>query len=67
MLDAQDERLSADGLADGIAMGGKLIANRRSDQVRPVGIEPLLNEKIDLSEVDIAKVDRDLLVGRFGG
>ena len=39
----------------------ELIPDRRPDEIRPVRIEPLLHHEIDVTEVDIAKVDRDLL------
>ena len=42
-------------------MAFELVADRRPDEIRPVRIEPFLHHEIDVTEVDIAKVDRDLL------
>src|SRR6185437_4530263 len=42
-------------------------ADGRPDEIGPVGIEPFLHHQIDLTEVDIAEVNRDLLgVGGLG-
>lgn len=66
MLNAKDERLAADRLAHGVAMRGQLIANGRSYQVCAVRIKPFLDQKINLAQVDITEIDRDLFVGRLG-
>src|SRR3954447_1132972 len=43
-----------------------LIADGGADEVGAVGVEPLLDQKIDVTQVDVAEVDRDLLgVGRL--
>jgi hypothetical protein len=39
----------------------ELVADGRPDEIRAVRIEPFLHHQIDVTEVDIAKVDRDLL------
>ena len=39
----------------------ELVADRRPDEVGPVGEEPLLHQEVDPAEVDVAEVDRDLL------
>jgi hypothetical protein len=39
----------------------ELVADRRPDEIGPVRIESFLHHQIDLTEVDIAKVDRDFL------
>jgi hypothetical protein len=44
-----------------------LVAYRRADQVGAVGIEALLHQQVDLSQVDVADVDGDLLVDGPGG
>jgi hypothetical protein len=49
------------GLLDDVGVPLELVADRRPDEIRPVRIEPLLHHQIDLTEVDIAKVDRDFL------
>jgi hypothetical protein len=44
----------------------ELVSDGRPDEIGPVRIEPLLHHQIDLTEVDIAEVDRDFLgVGAF--
>src|SRR5690348_15308656 len=48
-------------LLDDIHVPFELVADRRPDEIRPVRIEPFLHHQIDLTEVDIAKVDRDFL------
>jgi hypothetical protein len=48
-------------------MKGKLVANRRSDQVGPVRIKAFLDQQIDLPEIDGTEVDRDFFrVAAFG-
>src|ERR1700760_2098402 len=54
-------------LLDDVCVAFELIADGRPDEIRAVGIKPLLHHEIDLTEVDIAKVDRDLLVVRDPG
>ena len=61
---AQVELMSFDGFLDGIGMPVELVSNGRPDEVSPVGVEAVLDEEIDMAEVDIAKVDRDLLAIR---
>ena len=39
----------------------ELVADRRPDEIGSIGIEAFLHHEIDLTEVDIAKIDRDLL------
>ena len=53
--------MASDGLLDRIVMAVKLVANGCSDKVRTIGVEPLLHEEVDMTEVDVAEVDRDLL------
>ena len=61
---AQVELVSFDRFLDGIVMPVKLVSNGCPDEVGPIGVEALLDEEIDMAEVDIAKVDRDLLAIR---
>src|SRR6476619_7672471 len=42
-------------------MAVELIADRRTDEVGAVGIEAFLHHQVDMVEIDIAQVDRDLL------
>src|SRR5690606_16954515 len=49
VLNAQDKRLSADGLSHDFAVQGQLVANRSSDQVRAVRIKTFLNQQVDLT------------------
>src|SRR5271169_2383002 len=58
--------MASDGLLDRVVMAVKLVANGCPDKVRTIGIEPLLHEEIDMTEVDVAEVDGDLLaIGRL--
>ena len=50
-----------------IGMGRKLVADRRADEIRAIGIEAVAHQKIDRSEIDKAKIDSQLLaIGRLG-
>ena len=60
MAQAQVELVSLDGFPDGVVMPIKLVSNGCPDEVGPVGVEALLDEEIDMAEVNIAEVDRDL-------
>jgi hypothetical protein len=45
----------------------KLIPDRRPDEIGTVRIEPFLNHEIDVTKVDITKIDRDFFCfGRPG-
>src|SRR4029077_18585759 len=41
-------------------MGRKPVADRGPNEVGAVGIEAFLHQQIDVAEVDVTKVDRDL-------
>jgi hypothetical protein len=61
------QALPSRGLLDDVRVAFELVPNGRPDEIRPVRIEPFLHHEIDVTEVDIAKVDRDLLsVGGLG-
>ncbi|MNJ61975.1 hypothetical protein D3C77_577900 [compost metagenome] len=62
VLNTQHQGLPADRLTQGIAMGGKLVTDGGADQIGPIGVEALLNQKINLAQVDITQVERDLFV-----
>src|SRR4029078_1424686 len=49
------------GLLDDICVAFELVADRCPDEISTVRIEPFLHHQIDLTEVDIAEVDRDFL------
>jgi hypothetical protein len=61
---AQVELVSFDGFPDGVVVPIELVSDGCADEVGPVGVETLLHEEIDMAQVDIAKVDRDLLAVR---
>jgi hypothetical protein len=42
-------------------MDGKLLAYRSTDQISSVGVKPLLDEQVDLTEIHDAEIDRELL------
>src|SRR4029079_12785554 len=60
MPQAEFERVAHDALLDLVAMGRKLVADRRADEVGAVGVKPFLDQQIDMAEVDIAEIDGDL-------
>lgn len=47
-----------------VVMTVKLVSNGCLDEVSPVGVGSLPNQEINMAEVDIAQVDRDLLAVR---
>ena len=55
------QALSGRALPDDICMALELVPDRRPDEIGPVRIETFLHHEIDVTEIDIAKVDRDLL------
>src|SRR3546814_4046942 len=61
MADSEGRVFPAPGLSRELLVPGKLVADRRADEVRPVGEGALLDQKVDRAEVDIAKVNGDLL------
>jgi hypothetical protein len=63
----EDQALSGRGSPDDVRVAFELIPDGRPDEIRPIRLEPFLHHEIDLTEIDIAKVDRDLLgVGDLG-
>ena len=61
------QTLSGCRLLDDVCVAFELVADGRPDEIGTVGIEPLLHHQIDVTEVDVAKVDRDLLGFRGPG
>ena len=55
------QALSDRGLLDDVCVTFELVADGRPDEIGPVRIEPFLHHQIDVTEVDIAKIDRDFL------
>src|SRR5271170_183342 len=53
--------MASNGLLDRFVMAAELVANRCPDKVRTIGIEPLLHEEVDVTKVDVAEVNGDLL------
>src|ERR1700742_3550853 len=49
------------GLLDHVGVPLELVADRRPDEIRAVRIESVLHHQIHLAQVDIAKIDGDLL------
>src|SRR5271155_693733 len=52
--------MAGHGLLDRIVMAVELVANGCPDKVRTIGIEPLLDEEVDMTKVDVTEVDGDL-------
>ena len=61
VLQAQHKGAAGDGPLDLVGVNGQLIADRGSDQVGAVRIEPLLHQEIDLPEIDDTEIDRQFL------
>lgn len=61
---AEVKLVAVDGFPDGIIVPIELVSNGCPDEVGPVGVEALLHEEIDMSQVDLAQIDRDLLAIR---
>ncbi len=61
VLQAEHKRSSGDGALDDFGMDAQLVADRGADQVGAVGVEALLHQEIDLTQVDDAQVDRQFL------
>src|SRR5271170_855473 len=53
--------MASNGLLDRFVMAVKLVTNRCPDKVRTIGIEPFLHEEVDVTKVDVAEVNGDLL------
>ena len=48
-------------------MAFELVSNCRSNEICPVGVEAVLHHQVDVAEVDVAEIDRDLFgVTRLG-
>ena len=54
------QRMPHDRFPDLLAMSRKLVADRRTDEVRAVGIKAFLHQQIDVAEIDVTEVDCDL-------
>src|SRR5262249_3927381 len=55
------QRMPHDRFPDLLAVGRKLVADGRANEVRAVGIKAFLHQQIDMAEVNVTKVDRELL------
>src|SRR3954467_6195149 len=58
---AEFDALASNGLLGCVRMPLDLVANGGADEVGAIGVEPLLHQEIDMPEIDITEVDRDLL------
>ena len=61
VLQAEDEGFARHGLADDFGVLRQLVADGGADEVGPVGVEALVHQEVDLTEVDRAQVERELL------
>ncbi len=59
MPQAEVNAFARDGLADDIGVALDLIADGGSNEVGAIGEEAFLDQKVDMTEIDKAKVDRD--------
>src|ERR1700756_3842668 len=55
------ELVSSDRLLHRLGLPIELISDRRPNEVGSIGVEPLLHQQIDVAEIDVAEIDRDLL------
>ena len=53
------QTFSGRGLLDDVGVTFELVADRCSNEIGTVRVEPFLNHQIDVTKVDIAKIDRD--------
>src|SRR5262245_31525156 len=60
MPETKLQRMSHNRFPDLLAMGCKLVSDRRANEVRAVGIKALLHQQIDVSKVDVTQVNSDL-------
>jgi hypothetical protein len=61
------QTLADRGLLDHVGMAFQLIADCGADEIGPVRVETFLHHEVDLPEVDVAEINRDLLaVTGFG-
>src|SRR6185312_6364269 len=60
MTKTEIEFMSNDRPLHRIGVAIELVSDRRPDQVGPIGIEALTYQQIDLTQVDITQVNRDL-------
>lgn len=61
VLQAQYQRLACHRLLDGVGVNAQLVADGRAYEVGAVAEEALRDQQVDLSQVDEAEVDGDLL------
>src|SRR5687767_14648578 len=60
-LQAEHHLASRNAALEDVTMRKKLVADRGADEVGAVGIEPVLDQQIDVPEIDEPQVDGDLL------
>ena len=60
MAETELQRMPHDRLLDFLRMGRKPVADRGPDEVGAVRIKALLHKQIDVAEVDVTEIDRDL-------
>lgn len=61
VLQAEHEAAAGNRALDRVGVHGELIPDRRPNQVGAIRIEAFLDEKVDLTEVDDAEIDREFL------
>jgi hypothetical protein len=61
LLQAEHQGPACHRLADHVGVGGKLVAGRGADEIRTVGIKAFLYQQVDLPEIHVPQVDRNLL------
>jgi len=65
-LQSEHQRATRHCLLQSIAVSTQLAADGCSDEIGAIGVETFLHEQIDLPEIDVPEIDRDLLrIGFF--
>jgi hypothetical protein len=60
------ELVPGHGLLDDVVVTIELVSDCCPDEVGAVGVKTLLHQKVDMAEIDIAEIDRDLFtISRF--
>ena len=67
MAKAEIEGLARHRLADRVGVPVELVVDGGANEIRPVGVEAVLHHQVDMAEIDIAEIDRDLFAVRRSG
>ena len=54
------ELVFSNRVLDGVALPIELVADRSSYEISAVGVETFLHHEVDMAEIDVTEIDRDL-------